>query len=41
MAHPEKPIPTEYDPYSDDIEPSSVKLPEDNYPVDTDGTTAY
>ena len=40
MAQPEKPVPTEYEPYSDDSEPSSVQLPEDNYPVKTDGTTA-
>ena len=41
MAHPEKPIPTEYDPYSDVSEPASVQLPEDNDPDETDGTTAF
>ena len=41
MAHPEKPIPADYDPYSDVSEPASVQLPEDNDPVETDGTTAF
>ena len=41
MAHPEKPIPTEYDPYSDVSEPASVQLPEYNDPFKTDGTTSY
>ena len=41
MAHPEKSIPTQYEPYSDDSEPASVQLPEDNDPFYTDGTTAY
>ena len=41
MAQPEKHITTEYEPYSGDIEPASVQLPEDNYLVDTDGTNAY
>ena len=41
MDQPEKPIPTEYDQYSDDNESSSVDLPEANYPVNTDGTTCY
>ena len=36
-----KPVPTEYEPYSDDSEPASVQLPEDNDPVKTDGTTSY
>ena len=41
MAQPENHIPTEYEPYSDHSEPASVQLPEDNDPVDTDGTTAF
>ena len=28
MAQPEKPIPTEYEPYYDDIDPDSVQLSE-------------
>ena len=41
MAHPEKPIPNEYDPYSDGSDPASVQLPEDNNLVETDDTTAF
>ena len=41
MAQPKKPVPTEYEPYSDDSEPASVQLPEDTDPVKTDGTTSY
>ena len=41
MAHLEKPILTEYEPYSDDSDPASVLLPEDNDPVETDGTTYF
>ena len=32
---------TEYEPYSDDSDPASVLLPEDNDPVETDGTTYF
>ena len=38
MDQSEKPVPTEYETYSDDSEPASVQLPEDNYQVKTDGT---
>ena len=41
MAQSGKPIPTNYESYSDDSETASVQLPEDNYPVETDGTTAF
>ena len=41
MDQPEKPVPTEYETYSDDSEPASFQLPEDNYPVDNDGTTDF
>ena len=41
MAHLEKPILTEYEPYSDDSDPASVLLPEDNDPVETYGTTYF
>ena len=41
MAQPEKPVPTEYEPYSDGIEPAFVQIPEDNDLVKADGTTDY
>ena len=41
LAQPEKHILNEYEPYSDDSEPASFQLPEDNYPVDNDGTTDF
>ena len=41
MARPEKPVLTQYEPYHDDSETASFQLPEDNDPVNTDGTTAY
>ena len=41
MDQPEKPILTEYEPYSDYSEPYYVQLPKLNYLVGTDGTTSF
>ena len=41
MAQLDKPILNKYEPCSDDSKLYFVQLPEDNDPVDTDGTTTY
>ena len=41
MVYPAKPSNTEYIPYSDDVEPNSLQLPEENDPVNSDGTSAF
>ena len=41
MAHLDKPVMNEYEPYFDGSKPASVQLHEYNDPVNTGGTTAY
>ena len=41
MSLPTDPIDTTYTPYGDDTEPASVQLPEDNDPIDTNGTAIF
>ena len=37
---PKKPI-KDYVPYSDDVDQDSVSLPDDNYPINWDGTSVF
>ena len=41
MSRPTKPDPPEHIPYSDSINSDSVKLPEDNDPINPDGTAVF
>ena len=41
MAFPPKPSSSPYVPYSDGVEPNSLQLPEDNDPVDPNGTSVF
>ena len=41
MAIPKNPLPTPFVPYTDEVEPTSLQLPDDNDPLDSDGTTAF
>ena len=41
MAFPPKPPSSPYVPYSDGVEPNSLQLPDDNDPVDADGTSVF
>ena len=41
MVFPPKPSDTSYVPYSDGIEPTSLQLPDDNDPLNADGTSVF
>ena len=41
VKYPTRPLPRNFVPYSDNIEPNSLQLPEENDPIDSDGTSAF
>ena len=41
VRKPEKPIRGNFVPYADEVDPDPVQLPDDNDPIDTDGTSVF